>query len=245
MFSLFSLFSIITFFLLSWGFGIAEARVRTVEVKKDQIVTVRTALGVATIIQLPDRPTSLVVGDQTAFKVEYLDQAITIKPLHIGARSNLYIYTDYRRFNVQLVTAVEASADYVVYLESQTAKPVTKAKTSKDGWRAYKNFLRNESLTLETKWVSKSTDGSLLVEFEVRGSGNEKFRPEWLWLTQNGKPKPVQGIALSSQDLKAGRPIKGLLQILERDVNRNEALRIELRRKKASYLTIPSEVAWK
>ncbi|MEN0057571.1 MAG: hypothetical protein AAGB31_01955 [Bdellovibrio sp.] len=43
------------------------ARVRTVEVKKDQIVTVRTALGVATIIQVPDRPNSLVVGDQSAF----------------------------------------------------------------------------------------------------------------------------------------------------------------------------------
>lgn len=242
---MFSLFTIITFFLLSWGSGIAEARVRTVEVKKDQIVTVRTALGVATIIQVPDRPTSLVVGDQTAFKVEYLDQAITIKPLHGGARSNLYIYTDYRRFNVQLVTTVETSADYVVYLESQNAKPVTKANTSKDGWRAYKNVLRNDSLTLETKRVSNSTDGSLLVEFEVRGSDNEKFRPEWLWLTQNGKPKPIQGIALSSQELKSNRPIKGLLQILEKDVNRNEALRIELRRKKTSYLTIPSEVAWK
>ena len=242
---MFSLFTIITFFLLSWGSGIAEARVRTVEVKKDQIVTVRTALGVATIIQVPDRPTSLVVGDQTAFKVEYLDQAITIKPLHGRARSNLYIYTDYRRFNVQLLTTVEISADYVVYLESQNAKPVTKTNTSKDGWRAYKNVLRNDSLTLETKRVSKSTDGSLLVEFEVRGSGNEKFRPEWLWLTQNGKPKPIQGIALSSQELKSSRPIKGLLQILERDVNRNEALRIELRRKKTSYLTIPSEVAWK
>jgi type IV secretory pathway VirB9-like protein len=102
------------------------ARVRTVEIKKDQIVTVRTALGVATIIQVPDRPTSLVVGDQTAFKVEYLDQAITIKPLHGGARSNLYIYTDYRRFNVQLMTTTEVSADYVVYLESQNAKPLEK-----------------------------------------------------------------------------------------------------------------------
>lgn len=221
------------------------ARVRTVEVKKDQIVTVRTALSVATIIQVPDRPTSLVVGDQTAFKVEYLDQAITIKPIHGGARSNLYIYTDYRRFNVQLVTTAEASADYVVYLESQTAKAVTKAKTSKDGWRAYKNFLRNDSLTLETKRVSNSTDGSLLIEFEVRGNANEKFKPEWLWLTQNGKPKPIQGIALSSQELKASQPITGLLQILEKDINRNEALRIELRRKKTSYLTIPSEVAWK
>ena len=217
------------------------ARVRTVEVKKDQIITIKTAIGVATIVQVPDRPNSLVVGDQNAFKVEYLDQAITIKPLHGGARSNLYIYTDYRRFNVQLITTPESTADYVVYLVS----PVEKSKTPTHGWRSYKNVLKNESLTFETKRVNNSSDGSLLVEFEVQSSAKEKFNPEWLWLTQNGKPKPIQGIALSSQELKSSRPIKGLLQILERDVNRNEALRIELRRKKTSYLTIPSEVAWK
>lgn len=91
----------------------ALGKVRKVEVKTDQIVTVRTAIGIATIIQVPDRPNSIVVGDQAAFKVEYLDQAITIKPLHGGAKSNLYIYTDYRRFNVQLVTSTEAAADYV------------------------------------------------------------------------------------------------------------------------------------
>lgn len=225
--------------------ALANARVRTVEVRKDQIVTVRTALGVATIIQVPERPTSLVVGDQTAFKVEYLDQAITIKPLHGGARSNLYIYTDYRRFNVQLMTTTEVSADYVVYLESLNAKPIAKVNSFKDGWRVFKNVLRNDSITLETKRVSNSKDGSLLVELEIRGKTNEKFKPEWLWLTQNGKPKPLQGLALSSQELKTDRPIKGLLQILEKDVNRNEALRIELRRKRTSYLTIPNEVAWK
>lgn len=217
------------------------ARVRTVEVKKDQIVSVKTALGVATIIQVPDRPNSLVVGDQNAFKVEYLDQAITIKPLHGGARSNLYIYTDYRRFNVQLVTTSEATADYVVYL----ASPIEKPKTPTSGWRNYKNVLKNESLTLETKRLANALDGTLLIEFEVRSSIKEKFSPEWLWLTQNGKPKPIQGLALSAQDVSTGRPIKGVIQILRKDVSTSDSLRIELRRKKTSYLTIPKGIAWK
>lgn len=217
------------------------ARVRTVEVKKDQIIHVKTALGVATIIQVPDRPSSLVVGDQNAFKVEYLDQAITIKPLHSGARSNLYIYTDYRRFNVQLVTTSEATADYVVYLVS----PIEKPKTPTSGWRNYKNILKNESLTLETKRINNTSDGSLFVEFEVQSSTKEKFSPEWLWLTQNGKPKPIQGLALSAQDVSAGRPIRGVIQILRKDISTSENLRIELRRKKTSYLTIPKGIAWK
>ncbi|MBX9765653.1 MAG: TrbG/VirB9 family P-type conjugative transfer protein, partial [Bdellovibrionales bacterium] len=165
----------------------SEARVRTVEVTKDQIVTVRTALGVATIIQVPDRPNSLVVGDQSAFKVEYLDQAITIKPLHGSARSNLYIYTDYRRFNVQLVSGPEVASDYVVYLEN----PKEKVKSSAIGWRKYRNNLKNDSLVFETKRLANTADGVLLIEFEVRSEARERFRPDWLWLTQSGVTRPI------------------------------------------------------
>lgn len=236
------MFSRIVFAILIFLLPLSTwARVRTVEVKKDQIVTVRTALGVATIIQVPDRPNSLVVGDQSAFKVEYLDQAITIKPLHGSARSNLYIYTDYRRFNVQLVSGPESVADYVVYLEN----PQEKVKSSAIGWRSYRNHLKNEALVLETKRLASTADGVLLIEFEVRSEVREKFRPDWLWLTQSGITRPIHSLALSGQDLGGGRSIKGVMQALKSDASTAEPLRIELRRKKTSYLTIPKGVAWK
>ncbi|MBX3033408.1 MAG: TrbG/VirB9 family P-type conjugative transfer protein [Bdellovibrionaceae bacterium] len=229
------------FILLSLSPLIAWGRVRKIEVKTDQIVSVKTSLGVATIIQVPDRPNSLVVGDQNAFKVEYLDQAITIKPLHSNARSNLYIYTDYRRFNVQLITTNESSADYVVYLEN----PQEKVKSSAIGWRTYRNHLNNESLVLETKRIAKMADGVLLIEFEVRSDAREKFRPDWLWLTQEGKTRPIHNLALSDQELAPGRPIKGLIQVLRADVSTAESLRVELRRKKTSFLTISSGILWR
>ncbi len=236
------MFSRIVFAILMFLLPLSTwARVRTVEVKKDQIVTVRTALGVATIIQVPDRPNSLVVGDQSAFKVEYLDQAITIKPLHGSARSNLYIYTDYRRFNVQLVSGPEMASDYVVYLES----PQEKIKSSAIGWRNYRNHLTNDSLVFETKRLANTADGVLLIEFEVRSEARERFRPDWLWLTQSGVTRPIHSLALSEQDLGGGRSIKGVMQILKNDASIAEPLRIELRRKKISYLTIPKGVAWK
>ncbi|MGE0763463.1 MAG: TrbG/VirB9 family P-type conjugative transfer protein [Bdellovibrionales bacterium] len=233
-------------FCLSLAFLIAipvtsMARVRTIEVKKDQIITVRTAIGVATIIQVPDRPNSLVVGDQSAFKVEYLDQAITIKPIHGGARSNLYIYTDYRRFNVQLITTVESAADYVVYLEN----PKEKIKSSSIGWKSYRNHLKNDSLVFETKRLAKTADGVLLIEFEVKSGAKEKFNPDWLWITQAGITRPIHSLALSAQELGANRSIKGVMQVLRSDISTSEGLRIELRRKKISYLTIPKGVAWK
>ncbi len=221
--------------------GFASERVRRVEVKPDQIVTVKTAIGIATIIQVPERPNSIVVGDQAAFKVEYLEQAITIKPLHGGARSNLYIYTDYRRFNVQLVTAGEATADYVVYLEN----PREKQRASVIPWTKFRSHLQNNNLTLETKRIAKTKDGVLLVEFEVSADSKLKFRPEWVWLTQNGTTRPIHSLALSKQELLAGVRIQGVMQVLSGDISESHPLRIELRRKKTSYLSLPKVATWK
>jgi hypothetical protein len=229
------------FLLVSLFPHLAWARVRKIEVKTDQIITVKTAVGIATIIQVPDRPNSIVVGDQNAFKVEYLDQAITIKPLHGGARSNLYVYTDYRRFNVQLVTSNESTADYVVYLENEKEKP----KSSHISWMNFKNHLKNDDLTIETKRLAKTRDGVLLVEFEVRSEKREKLKAEWIWLSQSGTTRPIHSLALSAQELSPGRPIKGILQVLRADISEKDIMRIELRRKKNSYLTIPKVSSWK
>jgi hypothetical protein len=221
--------------------GLASGKVRKIEVKADQIVTVKTAIGIATIIQVPDRPNSIVVGDQAAFKVEYLDQAITIKPLHGGAKSNLYIYTDYRRFNVQLVTAGEPAADYVVYLENPREKP----RASLISWTKFRNHLKNDELRLDTKRIARTKDNVLLVEFEISVDTKLKFHPEWMWLTQDGITRPIHSLALSSQDLRAGEPIQGVMQILKDDISETTPLRIELRRKRISYLSLPKVAAWK
>lgn len=221
--------------------GYASGKVRKIEVKPDQIVTVKTAVGIATIIQVPDRPNSIVVGDLAAFKVEYLDQAITIKPLHGGAKSNLYIYTDLRRFNVQLVTAGELSADYVVYLENAQEKP----RASLISWAKHRNHFKNDDLTFETKRIAMTKDGVLLVEFEVIAESKLKFRPEWIWLTQGGITRPIHSLALSRQELRPGARIQGVMQILKDDVSEGTSLRIELRRKKTSYLSLPKVSAWK
>jgi len=217
----------------------AHARVRKIEVTLDQIVTVKTALGIATIIQVPDRPNSIVVGDQAAFKVEYLDQAITIKPLRGGANSNLYVYTDYRRFNVQLVTGAEGSADYVVYLDNP------KPEKSTFRWMNMKRSLNNEGIRLTVKRAARTRDGMLLLEFNLISGKEQKLDPKWFWLTQGGVTRPIQNLFLSNLNVSPGAPVVGTLQILRSDVEENEPIRIELRRKKISFLTIPKVAAWK
>ncbi|MDZ4661256.1 MAG: TrbG/VirB9 family P-type conjugative transfer protein [Pseudomonadota bacterium] len=220
----------------------ASQRVRHVVVQKDQIITVRTAIGIATIIQVPDRPNSVVVGDQNAFKVEYLDQAITIKPLHGGAKSNLYVYTDWRRYNVQLITGSEPSADYVVYLDGQKEKP--KEIKSTVHWMNISKEINDGSLTLKLKRISKSKD-LLTADFEFQSSARDKIDPSWIWITQSGKTKPIHNLIFSSFEVKATQNVKVLMQILRSDLDESISFKIELRRKKTTYLTLPKVSSWK
>jgi hypothetical protein len=217
--------------------------VRRVAVQSDQIVTVRTAIGIATIIQVPDSPNSVVVGDQNAFKVEYLARAITIKPLRSGAKSNLYVYTDWKRYNVQLVAGPEGAADYIVYLEEPRRS--SSAGGSGISWKKYSNYLKSHSLRLTVKRLGRARGGVLLVEFTVQGDNREAFQAEWLWITQNGVVRPIQSLVLSSLDVRPTEPISGVIQILISEVSLEVPIRVELRREKFSYLTLPKVAAWK
>lgn len=213
----------------------AFARVRRVEATQNQIVTIRTALGIATIVQVPDRPNSIVAGDQAGFKVEYLDQAITIKPLRAGAKSNLYIYTDYRRYNVQLVSGPEANADYVVYLDNP------KMKKKSIHWMTIRKSASVDGANLLVNRIARTHGGILLIEFNL--SADEKLDPKWLWLTQAGTTRPIQNLFLSSLDGKA--PATGTIQVLESDLDPNLPFKIEIRKKKITSVWIPRVSKWK
>jgi len=231
--------------LLTWKSD-ATQRVRRVPVQGDQIVTVKTSLGIATIIQVPDRPNSVVVGDQDSFKIEYLDQAITIKPLSSGAKSNLYIYTDWRRFNVALISGNETTADYVVYLDRPREKPQAKLNNESNiKWINLKNSIKNGTISLNIKRVGQTKAGILVIEFFVTSNQKEVFKPDWLWITQSGETRPIHNLFISTLELIPQRSISGILQMREIDLNTNDPIRVELRRNKTSYLTIPKVTSWK
>lgn len=221
------------------SFANAE-RVKKVKVKKDQIVQVKTAIGVATIIQVADNPTSLVVGDNEGFKVEFLDQAITIKPLHANARSNLYIYTEYRRFDIELVTVQERSADYVVYLETVVAplklKPLVK-------WNKTDLRFKNDDLQFRIRRLGQS-DSSLYIEFEVSSSKNVDFDPGWIWIQQSKSTVPIHRLVMSSFKADQSNSIKGVVELLKDDLNLAKSFSFEIRRKAKTQVDIPRALKW-
>ena len=229
------------------------ARVKHVPVKGDEIIVVKTAFGVATIIQVPDKPNSVVVGDQESFKIEYLDQAVTIKPLRAGAKSNLYVYTDWKRFNVQLVNGGEAEADYVVYLENvagpESGLPKNRMIASSLHWTPTRKYLIQDNLRLEVKRLGRvekgPDDGLVVVDFTITVSKSAFIKPEWIWFTQDQKTCPIDKLFLSQLDLKPGDLMHGLIQVKLSEIDTTKPLRVELRNQKTSFLTLPKVESWK
>src|SRR5690606_8679065 len=81
---------------------------------QEKVSRVWTALGYSTVIELPSKPLQAVLGDQDAFKLEFVGQSVTLKPLLPGARSNLFIFTEWGRFPFLISTGAATHADFLV-----------------------------------------------------------------------------------------------------------------------------------
>ena len=159
-----------------------------------------------------------------------------------SAKSNLYIYTDWRRFDVQLVTGLAEAADYVVYLENPKEKSKPKADIQ---WIPFNKTMKNEGLTFTVQRLGRAKKDLLFVEFSIRDSVKKKIDPGWIWLTQDGNVKSIHNLFLSGLEIRASEPLKGTVLILTKDISPESPLRIELRRKKSSHLTLPKVSSWK
>jgi hypothetical protein len=218
---------------------LASSRVRKLHLKRDEIAQVHTALGIATLIQVPDRPTSVVLGDTNAFKVEYLENAITIKPLSHSSKSNLYIYTEGRRFNVSLVTLPLPSADYIVYLEPDVSAPDPK----REKWRDYTAEKKNRDFTVTIMRLGRSSD-FLMIAFQVTATKAVKLKPEWIWLTQGGRTVAIQDLNLSGLEVMEKTPISGFASLKVTDLKATQAILFEVRSPAPIKIRLPEVRSW-
>lgn len=221
----------------------ADRRVRKLHLKRDEIAQVHTALGIATLIQVPDRPTSVVLGDTNAFKVEYLENAITIKPLSHLSKSNLYIYTEARRFNVSLVTMPAPSADYIVYLESEVIQPVPKSEPNFERWKDFSAEKGNEDFTVTVTRLGRSTNLTMIV-FQVKVKKPVKLKPDWIWLTQRRHTVAIQDLNLSGLEATEKTPVSGFLSVKSQDLKGSSQLMLEFRAVPPIKIKLPEVRSW-
>jgi hypothetical protein len=233
--------------IISAFFGIvlfvssAHAQVRNVTVKSDDILTVKTALGIATIIQLPETIGSAIIGDQSGFKVEYLDRAVTIKPLRWGVKTNLYLVTEKRRYNIRLLTLSQESADYIVYVKAPDS---TQSATK---WVKFGKSEEIDGAKLTIRKIGFSESGFILIDatLSLKSSKDLVFKPEAVWIKQGTDSKVINGLFLSKTKLSREKPILIGISLARSDLKSKKPVTVELQLEKKISVTVSEDVLWK
>ena len=228
------------------------AYVRTVYPKTDEIMTVNAAIGIATIIQTPEPIQSAIIGDASAFEVQYLNNAVTIKPLRYGVRTNLYLVTKDERYNLRLITVDQNHADYVVYIKDGAPKAHVY-------WRVFNRFAHSDSMIVHLLRVGHSPAGFILIDGRVLvkrqnfvrddSSANPKpldfLKPSDFWIFQGKTPKPINTLYLSRLRGRRARPISFSLAVRAADLERNKPLTIEVKHQNDLRVVVPESVLWR
>lgn len=221
--------------------SISFAQIRKTTSKEDEILTVKTALGIATIVQLPEVVQSAIIGDQSGFKIEYLDKAVTIKPLRWGAKTNLYLVTTSRRFNLRLVTGSQEIADYIVYLKKpEPPRPETQ-------WRAISRSAIQKNLKLTIVRIGQSPGGFILIDALLSSTLPQRMvvSPESVWIKQSGNSKVVNSLFMSDSKVGKEKPLRLGISLAKSDLLNGKPLVLEINSEQSVSIQLVEAELWK
>lgn len=86
---------------------------------EEDVIKVNIALGYCTVLEFPEKPTIVTVGDNSLIQVEIPKNSknVVIKPLQASGETNLFVFTSGQRFNYKVIIGTSENVDYV--LDSQ------------------------------------------------------------------------------------------------------------------------------
>ncbi len=202
-------------------FQLASAKgIRTLTISENEVAQVRVALGYSTLLQFDARPSQAIIGDQDSFKVEYAGNAIAIKPLVSGVSTNLFIVTEYDKFNFRITAGQGFEPDYVIRIKKKKEETkefssglVTKTINAK--------VLKNGVLLRLISIASTKSNTSLIYSFEVAAKDKKiAFQPGDFEVLQAGHSLPIENIYLERLSLKQGQKIYGMILVRRDEVQR-------------------------
>lgn len=229
---------IINIIILSMSKLALAAPIKTILYFSDNILNVNTGLGIATIIQLPETIQSIIIGDQSGFKVEYLDKAVTIKPLRWGAKTNLYLITEKQRYNLRLKTERQEQADFIIYVDTKKPEELIT-------WRTWNKKVQVDVWTFEVSKIGKSKGGFILISGRLWCKECRPIKPENFWVFQETKSKLINGLYLSSLNPTAKFPVEIGVSLSISDLEEKKPIQLQIKSEANLAIDIPSEVLWK
>lgn len=97
---------------------------RTVYLNDSDMTPIYVEPGFSTLLKFDSHPEPGLVGDQDAFKIEYLKSIVAIKPLIARAQTNLFVFTKEGQFGFKLITDRGKHDDVVLVKPSKNRGPI-------------------------------------------------------------------------------------------------------------------------
>ena len=227
---LFLFFGMALFFI---SFTSYSSTIREVVTDSEKLIPIHTSLGFSTILEFQEKPISAILGDQDAFKLEYVGNSITLKPLVQGARTNLFVYTSFERFNFSIATSPPPNTDYVVRIgreskEKNKVKPISKLSP----YVTVSVNQKSERLGLELKVIeidlsrdSLDPRSASLIKFLLTSKKEKKkISSSSFGLKQDGKFLDVEGIYLDRIEVEPNSTLTGVFALLNQQWKRQKPL---------------------
>ena len=208
--------------------------IRHIAAGADEVVTINTALGLSTLLELGGRPKGVIVGDQDAFRVEYAGEALAIKPLMAKARSNLFVSMPNETFRFRLRVVSQGEADFAVKV-----KPKRRDEPNPSGQRiALESSARVTNLTKnQTKTATKDAltlvaylaeqedkNPSIVISFQIF-LGPSVFGNRGLMLAANdfhvlqeARDVTITQLTLNQMTVSENHPVTGEIILARRDL---------------------------
>lgn len=209
-----------------------SAPLRNVRASGQSLTLIRTALGFSTIVEFPGKPTSAVLGDQDAVKLEYVGESITLKPLVGNVHTNLFVFVGSRRYAFSIQSSPRALVDYVVRVSDADEKtrapeqnpgPVGSYRIIRLGRRSSSSGIILSATRLQLNRDTSDPRAASLIEFELYAEKSPStFTANSFGLSQNGRYLDMESIAVDRLIAANGAPpVKGTIALLNQDWNRS------------------------
>jgi len=203
--------------------------VRQVELADTEVATIHTALGFSTLIEFPAKPTNVVLGDQDSFKVEYIGNSITIKPLASRGKSNLFIFTEFGRFNLVLLSGVSTDVDYLVKVRSpgEPKTPLVPRTELLDRLAHFQGFTL-KAISWTPIPLPAVSDTLMTIEFEISSSVQSyTFDPRVLGVLQGRHYVNIESLYIDSVQISPNQlPVHGRITLKRGDLLSNQPLKL-------------------
>lgn len=87
--------------------------VKTIKLCEKSVAQVSVS-PMGSVLEFPTDPEKVFLGAKNSFSIEYIRSDLTISPLTLNSKSNLFVYLQGRRFVLNLNTSASASTLYFI-----------------------------------------------------------------------------------------------------------------------------------